>query len=179
MSRRSGRGARHSGVDWSCLSVAPDGSERWGVVDVNRTGFDGDRDDRKDHSLHQTPCIHRRRSSGPAPAAKDAGRPTTPLCRGRRFRRWTSSRRTQHPDRTTGRVERKRTTIEHMYSICPAPRTRTVKQPSQPPMRQRRPGISTFLAGDTRSRGGPALTPAPSTHTPNQPPSRRHTTQAR
>ena len=83
--------------------MAPDGSERWGVVDVNRTGFDGDSDGRKDHCLHQTPCIHRRRFSGPAPAAKDAGRPTTPLCRGRRFRRWTSSRRTQHPDRTTGR----------------------------------------------------------------------------
>jgi len=29
------------------------------------------------------------------------------------------------------------------------------------------------------SRGGSALTPAPSTHTPNHPPSRRHTTQAR
>ena len=43
---------------------------------------------------------------------------------------------------------------------------RTVKQPSHPPIRQRRPGISTFLAGDTRSRGRPTLAPTPRTGHP-------------
>ena len=40
------------------------------------------------------------------------------LCRDLRYRRGRPARRTQHPDRITGRDARKHTTFEHMYSIA-------------------------------------------------------------
>ena len=40
------------------------------------------------------------------------------LCRDPRYRRGRPARRTQHPDRITGRDARKHTTFEHMYSIA-------------------------------------------------------------
>ena len=51
------------------------------------------------------------------------------LCRDLRYRRRSPARRTQHPDRITGRDARKHTTFEHMYSIARLPAPRTLRQP--------------------------------------------------